>query len=160
VLDDHSRFSLVLQACDNTRSDTVQAHLEATFRRYGLPARMNFDNGAPWGSPGQPGQVTGLGLWLIRLGIRISHSRPYHPQTNGKEERFHRSPKAEVLNGRSFDDLEHAQSAFDRWRRVYNHERPHEAIQMQTPAVISLVPEPFQRLCQRLNTAWMTKSSG
>ena len=111
----------------------MQAHLEAAFRRYGLPARMNFDNGAPWGSPGQPGQVTGLGLWLIRLGIRISYSRPYHPQTNGKEERFHRSLKAEVLNGRSFDDLEHAQSAFDRWRRIYNHERPHEAIQMQTP---------------------------
>lgn len=133
VLDDHSRFSLVLQACDNTRSDTVQVHLEAAFRRYGLPARMNFDNGAPWGSPGQPGQVTRLGLWLIRLGIRISYSRPYHPQTNGKEERFHRSLKAEVLNGRSFDDLEHAQSAFDCWRRVYNHERPHEAIQMQTP---------------------------
>jgi hypothetical protein len=77
--------------------------------------------------------VTALGLWLIRLGIRISYSRPYHPQTNGKEERFHRSLKAEVLNGRSFDSLVHAQSAFDGWRRVYNHERPHEAIQMQTP---------------------------
>ena len=70
---------------------------------------------------------------MIRLGIRISYSRPYHPQTNGKEERFHRSLKAEVLNGRSFDSLAHAQSAFDGWRRVYNHERPHEAIQMQTP---------------------------
>ena len=133
VLDDHSRFNLVLQACGNSRTDTVQTHLQDAFRRYGLPARMNFDNGAPWGSPGQPGQVTALGLWLIRLGIRISYSRPYHPQTNGKEERFHRSLKAEVLNGRSFDSLAHAQSAFDGWRRVYNHERPHEAIQMQTP---------------------------
>jgi hypothetical protein len=94
---------------------------------------MNFDNGAPWGSPSQPGQVTELGLWLIRLGIRLSHSRPYHPQTNGKEERFHRSLKAEVLNGKSFSHLAQAQSAFDRWRRVYNHERPHEALQMETP---------------------------
>jgi len=133
VLDDHSRYNLVLQACGNTRTQTVRDSLAATFCRYGLPARMNFDNGAPWGSPSQPGQVTELGLWLIRLGIRLSHSRPYHPQTNGKEERFHRSLKAEVLNGRSFEDLPHAQTAFDRWRQVYNHERPHEALQMQTP---------------------------
>jgi len=94
---------------------------------------MNFDNGAPWGSPTQPGQLTTLGLWLVRLGIRIGHSRPYHPQTNGKEERFHRSLKAEVLNGRSFEHLAHAQSAFDRWRDVYNYERPHEALQLHTP---------------------------
>lgn len=133
VLDDHSRYNLVLQACGNTRRDTVQTHLTAVFRHYGLPARMNFDNGAPWGSPSQPGQVTELGLWLIRLGIRLSYSRPYHPQTNGKEERFHRSLKAEVLAGRTFDHLAHAQSAFDRWRHVYNHERPHEALGMQTP---------------------------
>ena len=133
VLDDHSRFNLVLSACHNERSDTVKAHLMAAFRRYGMPARMNFDNGAPWGSPSHPGQVTQLGLWLIRLGIRISHSRPYHPQTNGKEERFHRSLKAEVLNGRSFEHLTHAQMAFDAWRRIYNHERPHEAIQLDTP---------------------------
>lgn len=133
VLDDHSRYNLVLQACSNSRTATVQTHLETAFRRYGLPARMNFDNGTPWGSPSQPGQITELGLWLVRLGIRLSHSRPYHPQTNGKEERFHRSLKAEVLNGRSFEHLEHAQSAFDRWRRIYNHERPHEALQMETP---------------------------
>jgi transposase InsO family protein len=133
VLDDHSRFNLVLQACADMRTETVQAHLQTAFRRYGLPARMNFDNGAPWGSPAQPGQVTTLALWLVRLGIRISYSRPYHPQTNGKEERFHRSLKAEVLNGRSFNDLSHAQAAFDRWRRVYNHARPHEGIGLHTP---------------------------
>lgn len=133
VLDDHSRYSLVLEACANTRTETVQAHLEAAFRRYGLPARMNFDNGAPWGSPALPGQITALGIWLVRLGIRLGYSRPYHPQTNGKEERFHRSLKAEVLNGRSFDHLGHAQSAFDRWRHVYNCERPHEALRMETP---------------------------
>ena len=133
VLDDHSRYNLVLQACGNTRTETVRTHLENAFRRYGVPLRMNFDNGAPSGAPSQPGQVTELALWLIRLGIRISYSRPYHPQTNGKEERFHRSLKAEVLNGRSFAHLAQAQSAFDRWRQVYNHERPHEALQMQVP---------------------------
>lgn len=133
VLDDHSRYNILLRACGDTRSETVRAGLEAAFRRYGLPVRINFDNGAPWGSPKEPGQVTGLGLWLIRLGIRISHSRPYHPQTNGKDERFHRSLKAEVLNGRSFDGLIHVQSTLDRWRDVYNQERPHEALRLATP---------------------------
>lgn len=134
ILDDHSRYNLTLHACGNTRSQTIRELLEATFRRYGLPARMNFDNGAPWGSPSQPGQVTELGLWLIQLGIRLSHCRPYHPQSNGKDERFHRSLKAEVLNGKSFENLAHVQRAFDSWRHVYNHERPHEALQMQTPS--------------------------
>ena len=123
---------------------TVQEHFEATFRRYGLPVRMNFDNGSPWGSPAQPGQVSELGLWLIRLGIRVSYSRPYHPQTNGKEEGFHRSLTAEVLNGRSFEHLAQAQVAFDRWRHVYNQERPHEALQMQTPIMrYQPSPRPF-----------------
>lgn len=133
VIDDHSRFNLVLHACDNARGETVRDCLETAFRRYGMPVRMNFDNGAPWGCPNQPGQVTSLELWLVRLGIRISHSRPYHPQTNGKDERFHRTLKAEVLNGRSFNSLNQVQTAFDDWRRVYNHERPHEAIALNTP---------------------------
>lgn len=133
VLDDHSRFNLVLHACDNARAETVRECLETAFRRYGMPVRMNFDNGAPWGCPSQPGQVTSLELWLVRLGIRISHSRPYHPQTNGKDERFHRTLKAEVLNGRSFNSLNQVQTAFDDWRSVYNHERPHEAIALDTP---------------------------
>lgn len=133
VLDDHSRFNLVLQACSDTKGETVRAHLETAFRRYGLPLRMNFDNGSPWGTPKQPGELSTLAVWLIRLGIRLSFSRPYHPQTNGKEERFHRSLKAEVLNGRQFEHLDHAQTAFDHWRPIYNTERPHDALQMETP---------------------------
>jgi len=133
VLDDHSRFNVALQACADTGTQPVRAQFEAIFRRYGLPVQINFDNGAPWGSPSAPGQITTLGIWLVQLGIRLSHSRPRHPQTNGKDERFHRSLKAEVLNGVSFEDLEHAQRAFDRWRHIYNHERPHQALDMATP---------------------------
>lgn len=62
------------------------------------------------------------------------HGRPYHPQTQGKEERFHRTLKTEVLRGRYFDDLNHVQSRFDPWREVYNHERPHEALGMEVPS--------------------------
>jgi transposase InsO family protein len=132
VLDDHSRFNLVLQACANEQRQTVQRHLQTCFERYGRPRRLQTDNGPPWGCSGQ-GPLTQLGVWLIRLGIRLSPSRPLHPQSNGKEERFHRSLKAEVLSERVFADLTDVQSALDRWRAIYNQERPHEGIGMQTP---------------------------
>jgi len=134
LLDDHSRFNMAIRACARQEGGTVREQLIQVFRTYGLPVRINADNGAPWGSPREPGQLSELALWLIRLGIRVSFSRPYHPQTNGKDERFHRSLKAEVLNGRSFTDLGQAQTAFDCWREIYNHQRPHQALDMQTPA--------------------------
>lgn len=133
VLDDHSRYSLCLQACRNEQTATVQQQLTVTFRRYGLPERMLMDNGAPWGSD-LSHQFTPLTVWLLRLGIAISHGRPYHPQTQGKEERFHRSLKVEVLAQRLFRDFEHMQYRFDEWRYCYNHVRPHEALNMQVPA--------------------------
>ncbi|RYD99925.1 MAG: IS481 family transposase [Sphingobacteriales bacterium] len=134
VLDDHSRYNIVLHACLNPDTTTVQAALETAFRRYGMPVRINADNGSPWGSPSQYQHgITKLTIWLIQLGIRISHSRPAHPQTNGKEERFHRTLKADVLHGRHFFNLQEVQDEFDRWRMIYNNERPHEAIGMATP---------------------------
>ena len=135
LLDDHSRFNLALQACANVATASVQLHLAQAFARYGLLLRINADNGAPWGSPREPGRsLSTLGVWLIRLGIRLTHSAPYHPQTNGKIERFHRSLKAEVINGAGFADLAQAQLAFERWRGVYNHQRPHDALGLRTPA--------------------------
>jgi transposase InsO family protein len=143
ILDDHSRYSLTIGACRNERDGTVRAQLVPVFRCYGLPFGMLMDNGAPWGDAGhQPHTI--FTAWLMRLGIRVIHSRPLHPQTQGKEERFHRSLKAEVLNGNSFRDLADCQRAFDRWRRIYNHERPHEALAMATPAErYRASPRPF-----------------
>lgn len=131
VLDDHSRYALVLHACGDEQEATVREHLIAAFRRYGLPARMTMDNGSPWGSDQH--HYTRLDVWLMRQGIRVSHSRPYHPQTQGKDERFHRTLKAEVLQGMPFAGLQRAQAAFERWRQVYNTERPHQALGMQVP---------------------------
>ena len=133
VLDDHSRFNVVLQACAFETTATVQAHLERAFATYGLPRQINTDNGAPWGASRQLGQLTELAIWLIRLGIRVSYSRLYHPQTNGKNERFHRSLKAEVLAGLTFMTHREAQTEFERWRELYNNRRPHEGIGMSTP---------------------------
>lgn len=133
VLDDHSRYAICLQACADEQTATVQARLTATFRRYGLPDALLVDNGAPWGDTGaQP--YTRLGVWLLRLGIQVRHSRPYHPQTQGKGERFHRTLNAEVLQGRLLQDLADSQVAFDTWRVIYNTIRPHESLQMATPA--------------------------
>jgi len=132
VLDDHSRFNVVLAACANQRTETVRQQLITAFRRYGLPEGLITDNGSPWGDgPGSP--YTPLGVWLIEHGIKISHSRPYHPQTMGKDERFHRSLKAEVLSGSPFADLAAAERAFDRWRNIYNSQRPHEALKLAVP---------------------------
>jgi len=133
VLDDHSRFNLTLAACVDERTATVQAHLTACFRRYGLPERIGVDNGPPWGLDFAH-TLTPLTVWLLHLGVRVSHSRPYHPQTLGKEERFHRSLKRELLSAHSFADLPQCQRRFDRWRDVYNLQRPHEALALAVPA--------------------------
>lgn len=132
VIDDHSRFNIVLQACTNERTDTVQTALINAFRRYGLPDRMTMDNGSPWGGDGKHG-LTPLTAWLIRLGVAVSHSRPYHPQTQGKDERFHRTLNVELLSRRRFYGLQDCQKGFDEFRSIYNTERPHEALGMKTP---------------------------
>ena len=133
VLDDHSRFSLGLRACGNEKGKTVWNELTGIFRRYGLPERFLMDNGSPWGSRYQRA-YTPLTAWFIRLGIGISHASPYHPQTLGKDERFHRTLQVELLQGQRFRDLGHAQQKFSRWRDVYNLERPHEALDLDVPA--------------------------
>lgn len=133
VLDDHSRFNLLLRACANEQSGTVQTAMTDVFRRYGLPARMSMDNGALWGSDAAHG-LTPLTVWLIRLGIAVSHSRPYHPQTQGKDERVHRTLDIELLQRRVFRDLVQVQRHFDRFRDLYNLERPHEALGLPVPA--------------------------
>jgi len=133
VLDDHSRYALELGACGDERGGTVRERLQRVFERYGLPKRILADNGSPWGASGAGGH-TRLTVWLLDLGVPISHGRPYHPQTQGKDERFHLTLKAEVLDGRWFDDLTRAQGAFDAWREIYNTVRPHEGIGMATPS--------------------------
>jgi transposase InsO family protein len=135
LLDDHSRFNLTLTACTHKGLSTVQPLLQQVFRRYGMPVRINADNGAPWGSPsGVHHGLSQLSVWLIRNGIRVSHSTPYHPQTNGKLERFHKTLEQEVLAKRAFTDAADVQQAFDDWRASYNTERPHDSLGLDTPA--------------------------
>jgi len=132
ILDDHSRFNLCLAACANQWRSTVQEVMTHTFLQYGLPERITTDNGPPWGMSGREG-LTQLEVWWIRLGIRVSHSRPYHPQTQGKDERFHRTLKLELLERQGFNSLAACQAAFNGWRDQYNLLRPHEALGQHPP---------------------------
>jgi transposase InsO family protein len=132
ILDDCSRFNLCLSAMSNQRTGSVQRALTDTFGLYGMPDAILVDNGSPWGSDTLH-PYTPLTLWLIRIGVRVSHSSPYHPQTLGKNERFHRTLKRDVIASSQWRDLSHVQRAFDRWRNVYNFERPHEALGLEVP---------------------------
>jgi len=133
VVDDHSRYVMCLKACANEQRFTVQEHLTATFRRYGLPEAFYTDNGSPWGDTSGI-RWTGLKVWLLKLGVSVVHAKPGHPQARGKNERFHRTLKAEVFAMRHFRNLVEVQRALDAWRSVYNLERPHQGLDMGVPA--------------------------
>lgn len=133
MVDDHSRYNLCLQACANEQSETVQQHIERTFGRFGLPNAFLVDNGVPWGTCSQI-RWTKLRVWLLKLGVDVVYARPYHPQTKGKNERFHRTLREEVLSMMTFTSLRQIQTEFDRWREIYNTERPHQAIDYDVPA--------------------------
>lgn len=134
VLDDHSRYSLGIVACSGTTVVEAQAAFVRIFRRYGVPQAIYADNGPPFGAMHSPGRHTRLTVWMMRQGIHVIHGTPYHPQGRGKEERFHRTLKCELLQDGRFDDLDHSQRQFDPWRHMYNHERPHDTLELNVPA--------------------------
>ncbi len=143
VLDDHSRFLVGIKACSNETIETVKAQLTTIFERFGLPQRMLMDNGSAWGFD-REARHTLLTAWLIRLGIHISHGRPYHPQTQGKEERLNRTLSEEVIRQNRLNTLLETQAVFDAWWQIYNYVRPHEALGMLTPASrYTPSPRPF-----------------
>ncbi len=142
VLDEYSRFVLVLEHVPDGTFITVQTVLTECFRRFGVPWQLLADNGPPWGSS-HPGILTRMDVWLLRLGVRPLHGRPLHPQTQGKIERFHRTLASDVLQ-QPFDSPQQAQVALDAFRLVYNHERPHAALGFHPPADrYVLSPRPF-----------------
>ena len=132
VLDDHSRFAICLNACSRETGSNVQTALTQAFRLYGLPERITCDNGSPWRTT-KDQSISRLEVWLLRLGIHVNHSRPYHPQTQGKDERFHRTLKLELLDRNGFNSIARCQIAFDAWRDQYNLIRPHEALGQRPP---------------------------
>ncbi len=160
IVDDHSRYVLCLKACADEQRLTVQDHLTATFRCYGLPEAFYTDNGSPWGDTSGI-RWTGLKVWLLKLGVRVVHARPCHPQARGKNERFHRTLKAEVFAMRRFRTLTEVQRAFDAWRPLYNLERPTRASTCTSPPIASgRVLAPCRLAFQRSNTTAVRSCAG
>lgn len=129
--DDHSRYLLCLDAYDNERWEGVNASLLRVFKEYGLPNTILCDNGPPWGD-NQNG-YTPFEVWMMQLNILPIHGRPFHPQTQGKEERFHRTLNEDVIQRIPIRNLAHAQEVFNSYRLEFNTERPHDALKLDVP---------------------------
>jgi len=133
VRDAFSRYVLCLELLGSTRANVVKPAFERLFQSCGLPRVIRVDNGSPFACTSAPAGLSQLSAWWTSLGIRVSFSRPAHPQDNGAHERMHLDV-ADQLEADPADSLEVQQRAAYKWRTEFNEVRPHEAIAMQTPA--------------------------
>ena len=132
VTDSATRYLLKCEAVKETGESAVRAELERTFREFGLPKKLRSDNGPPFASKALGG-LSRLSVWWICLGIVPERIDPGEPQQNGRHERMHKTLKQHTARPPSAT-MEEQQRAFDRFRRDYNDERPHEALGQTPPA--------------------------
>jgi transposase InsO family protein len=133
VIDDHSRLLVASRAFVTAKAaDVVETfHLGAS--ALGLPASMLTDNGAIFTAESRRGACA-IELELLALGVDYKHSRPYHPQTCGKVERFHQTLKKWLAKQRRAASVARLQAQLDRFGTYYNTVRPHRALNRRTPA--------------------------
>jgi transposase InsO family protein len=134
VNDTFSRASIVCQAMVAPKLCDVRRRLEHAFDAFGMPQFMLSDSGPPFGSSGL-GRLSRLGVWLVRIGVVPVLIEPGRPDQNGRHERFHETLKAETASPPR-GSIRSQQAAFDRFQQTYNEERPHEALDMKTPAEV------------------------
>lgn len=134
ILDAHSRFLVRCEGLLEPDGRQVEHVFESAFTEFGLPSAMRSDNGPPFASVGAGG-LTKLAVGWMRLGIRLERITPGKPQENGRQERFHRTLKAETARPPKAH-LRAQQRSFDIFRRIYNEERPHEALGQETPSSV------------------------
>jgi transposase InsO family protein len=149
ISDAYSRYLLRCQAVQKTNTGHVQAVFEAAFREYGLPERIRTDNGAPFATRALAG-LSRLAVWWMKLGIVPERIEAGHPEQNGRHERMHLTLQQETAQPAA-ENRRAQQRVMDRFRQEYNQVRPHEALQMETPAAVyhpsprkfpARVPEP------------------
>ena len=134
LIDDHSRLAVGSEARAVFKAADVVGCVRKSMATWGIPAGMLSDNGAVFtGVPRGAGRVA-LELELVALGVAFRHSRPYHPQTCGKVERFHQTLKAWLATRPRSSTVAGLQRQLDRFRRYYNQQRPHRALGRHTPA--------------------------
>jgi transposase InsO family protein len=140
ITDAWSRYLLRCQAVAKTNSERVRAIFEAAFREFGLPEAIRTDNGAPFASSALGG-LSRLSVWWMKLGIVAERIEAGHPEQNGRHERMHRTLKQDV---RLAADWHSQQRELDRFRHDFNQVRPHQALDMQTPAnLYTPSPRPY-----------------
>lgn len=135
IADSRSRFIFTAKA--HYRETYLSAKKEFTkiFRQYGLPKQIHTDNGIPFGAVSAIQRFTRLSYWFIDLGILPVYSDPSHPEQNGRHERMHRDLKAACALPSAYD-LKSQQRKLNKFVKEYNYIRPHEALDMETPAKI------------------------
>jgi transposase InsO family protein len=138
VADACSRFILCCRIVAPSERG-VRPWFERTFREYGLPRAMRSDNGSPFATTG-PGRLSHLAVWWLKLGIQLDRIDPGHPEQNGRHERFHLTLQQDTATPPAATPRQQ-QRRFDRMRREFNTERPHEALGQQPPAHV-YVPSP------------------
>jgi transposase InsO family protein len=158
ITDRYSRYLLRCQGVGAADTLHTRAVLEGAFQEYGLPERMRSDNGAPFGSNGRGG-LTALAVWWMRLGIQPERIQPGRPQQNGSHERMHLTLGQETASPAAGSSRPQ-QQRFDAFRQEYNYERPHEGLQMSTPAEhYEPSPRPYpRRLSEPTYPGWEVRS--
>lgn len=136
ILDACSRLVLCCRIVSPTDLG-VRPWFERTFRAYGLPRALRTDNGPPFATPG-PAQLSQLAVWWLKLGIQLDRIDPGHPEQNGRHERFHLTLQEEATTPPA-ETPRQQQARFDRLRREFNTERPHEALGQQPPSRVHVV---------------------
>jgi len=131
IMDAFSRFLIRCELVLDPDGKAVTPIFESAFAEFGLPSSIRSDNGPPFASKA-PGGLTALSAWWTRLGIRHERITPGKPQENGRLERMHLTLKIETAMPPAGDPLAQ-QYRFDRFRKIYNDERPHEALENEVP---------------------------
>lgn len=134
ISDNYSRYLLCCHGLPHPTHEATKPLFETVFQEYGLPAALLTDNGEPFASTGLGG-LSRLSVWLIKLGIKPERITKGHPQENGRHERMHRSLK-EATAKPPQENIKKQQKAFNAFIQDHNHQCPHEALGMQTPASI------------------------
>jgi transposase InsO family protein len=133
VLDDCTRYCLGITSLPNVRFGPTWDALWHMFGEFGLPRSILTDNARIFRAFSGPSRFE---VYLMRLGIKVLHGRPYHPQTQGKVERFNGTLERELLKDSCFGSPAELQAGFNRFRQAYNYERPHEALLMEVPGSV------------------------
>jgi transposase InsO family protein len=134
LTDQHSRYLLLCEGLEDVREKAALEAFKRVFEEHGLPDVIRTDNGVPFAARSLFG-LSKLSVMWLRLGIRLERIEPGHPEQNGRHERMHRTLKQSVTSPPGMNLL-HQQEMFDSFQTVFNEERPHEALQMKSPADI------------------------